>query len=106
MFSIFKCKECKHKKYKVIAKHIIYNNLEIQECKKCGMRRTYGDILITPWNDNEYISESRYQLKDTIKCTFGTKYLMDKMNEELKAKGYKTKCYRSPLGSWVVEAIN
>ena len=41
-----------------------------------------------------------------MKYTYGTKYLMDKMNEELKAKGYKTKCYRSPLGSWVVEVIN
>lgn len=39
-----------------------------------------------------------------MKYTYGTKYLMDKMNEELKAKGYSTKCYRSELGSWVVEA--
>lgn len=41
-----------------------------------------------------------------MKYTYGTKYLMDKMNEELKAKGYNTKCYRSTLGSWVVEVIN
>ena len=41
-----------------------------------------------------------------MKYTYGTIWLMNKMNEELKAKGYKTKCYRSPLGSWVVEVIN
>jgi len=40
------------------------------------------------------------------KYTYGTKYLMDLMDEELKSKGYKTKCYRSPLGSWVVEVID
>ena len=39
-----------------------------------------------------------------MKYTYGTIWLMNKMNEE--AKGYKTKCYRSPLGSWVVEVIN
>ena len=40
-----------------------------------------------------------------MKYTDGTKYLMNKMNDELKRKGYKTKCYRSPLDSWVVEVI-
>ena len=41
-----------------------------------------------------------------MKYTYGTGYLMSKMNEELKAKGYETKCYRSPLSSWVVETLD
>ena len=41
-----------------------------------------------------------------MKYTYGTMYLMGRMNEELKAKGYKTKCYCSSLGPWIVEVIN
>lgn len=51
--------KCKHRFYKIIAKHY-FDNSEIQECRFCKKRRIYGDIIITPWSDNKYISNSQY----------------------------------------------